>query len=288
MPIAPDGGVLKNIWVPLSAAISQQRNVDTIANNVANANTPGFKKDQLVFKEYLTTLDKGHYEIDQPHREWKPGDFYRSYGAENSYVQVDGSFTNFKQGQLTPTRNPFDIAVQGKGFFEILTPNGIRYSRKGSFSLSREGELVTDQGYKVLGKLNPKQLEEKVDPGKPPISPADRVIKFETSGRPTVNLQGEVYVRGQKIADLSVVEFKDPHALYKEGNSMYINKGNENISTRPNQSAIYQGFVEESNVNAVAEMSNLIKAHRHFESIQKAIKTYDTISGRGVNDIAKF
>jgi flagellar hook protein FlgE len=151
--------VLKNIWVPLSGAIAQQRNVETIANNVANANTPGFKKDQLVFREQLTALTSGPSDIDIPRKEFSPKDFYHSEGNENSFVKIDGSFTDFEQGQLTPTGSPFDVAINGKGFFEVLTPQGVRYTRRGSFSFSREGELVTQNGFKVLSAIDPAQLQ---------------------------------------------------------------------------------------------------------------------------------
>ena len=89
----------------MSGAIAQQRNVETIANNVANAQTPGFKKDQLAFKEYLSAFEKGVHDIDLPNKEWSPEDFYHSYGAEQGHVRVDGSYTMHSQGQLTPTGN---------------------------------------------------------------------------------------------------------------------------------------------------------------------------------------
>ena len=112
---------MKNIWVPLSGQIAQQRKVETIANNIANANTAGFKKDRLVFKEHLTALTKGSDDIDLPNKEWSPDDFYRSQGAENAYVKVDGSYTNFEQGDLKPTNNPLDMALFGKGFFSLIS-----------------------------------------------------------------------------------------------------------------------------------------------------------------------
>ena len=93
---------MRELWVPLSGAIAQQKQVETIANNVANVNTPGFKRDQVVFKEYLAALEKGADQqgVDLPQKEWKPEDFYRSYNSEDSFVKVDGSFTNHEQGQL--------------------------------------------------------------------------------------------------------------------------------------------------------------------------------------------
>ena len=277
---------MKELWVPLSGAIAQQRKVETIANNVANANTPGFKKDQLVFKEHLTQFEKGHdQDINLPHKEWKPGDFYKSYGAESAKVKVDGSFTDFEQGQLTPTGNSLDLALHGKGFFEILTPNGVRYTRQGALTINTQGQLVTQSGNPVLSKLEQATIDSATAEAPLP-SPQERVITLP-NGRMTVNLQGEILVNNQKINDLSVVEFKDIQSLRKEGNSHFINKDLNNFKSITGTN-VQQGFIEQSNVNAVYEMSELIKANRQFESIQKVIKVYDTISGKGVNEIAKF
>ena len=276
-----EGDRLKNLWVPISGAIAQQRKVDTIANNVANANTAGFKKDGVTFKEYITALDKGHHDIDLPNKEWAPEDFYRSYGAENAMVKVDGSYTDFTQGQLASTGNPLDVGLNGPGFFEVLSPGGIRYTRRGTLGLSPEGFLVTDQGHRVLSP--------NADSANP--TPADqRFIQLPLSGAKnlSINLNGEIFVDGQPYSSLSVVEFKDAHALRKEGHSLYINPFQENRVDRAQKTSVNQGFVEQSNVNTVAEMSELIKAHRHFESIQKAIKAYDDISSKGVNEIGKF
>jgi flagellar basal-body rod protein FlgG len=272
--------------VPLSGAIAQQRNVETIANNVANANTPGFKKDQVVFKEYLTALEKGDAEADLPQKEFKPEDFYRSYNAEDAFVKVDGSYTQHEQGQLVPTGNTFDNAISGNGFFEVLSPNGIRYTRKGSFSINNEGKLVTDQGYLVLAKDAPPTIapDGKMTLTTPPESRAILVGKNKFS----INLEGDVFSGDNKIANLSISEFNDIHALKKEGNSLFINPDQKNIKVGEIKTTIHQGFVEQSNVNAVTEMSSLINANRNFETIQRVIKTYDTMSGKAVNEISKF
>jgi flagellar basal-body rod protein FlgF len=289
-PLHQDEGVqLKNIWVPLSGQVAQQRKVETIANNVANANTTGFKKDQLVFKEHLTALTKGVEDIDIPRKEFSPADFYHTQGAENAMVAVDGSFTIFEQGQLVPTHNPLDVALQGDGFVEVLTPTGVRFTRKGNFSLNKEGELVTDQGFRVLSALNIKEdtlrdpaSQESVPP------PEERVIRVPTNSKLTISLDGDLLTKDGLINRLSVVEFKDKHALKKEGNSLFITPSEENIIRTNTKTTVNQGFLEGSNVNAIEEMSELIKAHRHFDSIQKAINAYDSISGKAANDIAKF
>ena len=278
---------MRELWVPLSGAIAQQRNVETIANNVANANTPGFKRDQVVFKEYLAAVEKGgNQDIDLPSKEWKPDDFYRSYNAEDSFVKVDGTYTVHEQGQLTPTGNQFDNALNGPGFYEVLTPNGIRYSRKGAFSISSDGKLVTDQGFLVLSKGTP------LAPGPDgaltmTTSPESRAITVGKS-KFSISLDGQVFSESSKIADIAVTEFTDIHALKKEGNSLFINPDQKNVKLGDVKTSVNQGFVEQSNVNAVTEMSNLINANRTFESIQRAIKTYDTMSGKAVNEISKF
>jgi flagellar basal-body rod protein FlgF len=272
---------LRELWVPLSGAIAQERKVDTIANNVANANTPGFKRDQLVFKEYLTALEKGVEDIDLPRGEWSPEDFYRTYGAEHAKVQIAGTYTDFEQGQLTPTGNPFDVALQGAGFIEILTPHGVRFTRNAILSMSSDGHLVTSQGHYVLSKLNVDNDAQDVP------QPRDRLIQLP-SGQLNVNLQGDVFVNNEQIDSLSIVEFNDRQALRKEGTSYFINQFPNNINRTDVRTSAHQGFIEQSNVNAVAEMSELIRANRNFESIQRVIKAYDSISAKGVNEISKF
>ncbi|RLA65105.1 MAG: flagellar basal-body rod protein FlgF [Epsilonproteobacteria bacterium] len=273
---------MKDIWVPLSGAIAQQRNVETIANNLANSNTPGFKKDKLTFKEQLATLNNGLQAagIDASHKIFTSEDFYRSYGAENAKVKVDGSYTDHRQGDLRHTGNPLDLAVNGPGFFELNTPNGVRFTRKGTFSLSGEGYLVNEKGFPVLSKLAPLPKGESSDPAK-------RTVKI-TGQKISLNHSGEIFVDGKKINDLSVVEFKDIAALKKEGNSLFINNYPENLISDVKKSTLHQGFLEGSNVNPLEEMSALIKASRHFESIQQVLKAYDNISGKAVNEIAKF
>jgi flagellar basal-body rod protein FlgG len=280
---------MKNIWVPLSGQVAQQRKVETIANNVANANTVGFKKDQLVFKEHLTALTKGVEDIDIPRKEFSPADFYHTQGAENAMVAVDGSFTIFEQGTLIPTSNSLDIALKGNGFLEVLTPNGVRFTRKGNLSLSKEGEIVTDQGFKLLSAINISEeaLRNPASTGNVP-SADERIIKVPTNTKLTFNDEGEVLTRDGIIGKISVVEFKDTHALKKEGNSVFITPDETNIIRNNIQTTVNQGFLEGSNVNAIEEMSELIKAHRHFESIQKAINAYDQISGKAANEVGKF
>jgi flagellar basal-body rod protein FlgG len=288
-PVERHGGYsVKDLWVPVSGAIAQQRYVDTIANNVANANTPGFKKDSLTFREHLTALEKGA-DINLPNKEWSPGDFYKSYGAEKAFVKTDGTYTDHTQGQLSPSGSPMDAALNGPGLYEFLTPNGVRYGRKGSFSLSNDGVLVNDQGHPVLSRIDLPDAEGE-DLGRVIAqipSPAERVIR-PGEGRISFGQQGEVFVGDNKIADISVVEFNDMHALRKDEGSYFLNADAGNVKKGELKTTVNQGFVEQSNVNVIHEMAELIKAHRNFESIQRVIKTYDNISGKAANEINRF
>lgn len=182
---------------------------------------------------------------------------------------------------MTPTNNPLDFALTGKGFFEVLTPNGIRYTRNGSFTLGKNGELLTAQGFKLLGK----QLTSEGGEALPDTSIEARVIKVPKTSRISVANNGEIYSKEGKVADISVVEFNDLHSLRKQGQSLFINNSADNIKRDEIKTLVRQNFIEGSNVNAIQEMSELIKAHRHFENIQKAINTYDQISGSIANDL---
>jgi len=276
---------LKNIWVPLSGQIAQQRKVETIANNIANANTAGFKKDDVSFKEYLTILNKGQDDIDLPNKEFSTEDFYKTQSAENAKVEINGTYTIFEQGQLTPTGNPLDLAIHGDGFFEVLTPAGVRFTRKGILGLSKDGELVTEEGYKILSKNT--ALASQGRDISAVSNPAERIIKIPTDQKISVTIDGKIFSGAQPLQELSVVGFKSNQLLRKDSGSLFVNLVENNLKL-PEDTKIHQGFVEGSNVNTIHEMSELIKAHRHFDNIQKAIQTYDNITGRAVNDISKF
>ena len=270
---------MKGLWVPVSGAIAQQKNVDAIANNVANVKTPGFKKDQLVFREYLSAYQKGS-DINLPAKEWSPADFYRTYGAEKGQVEVDGSYTLHSQGQIIPTKNPFDLALRGLGFFEILTPNGVRYTRRGVFALDKDRRLVTSEGFPVLS--NPSlPVEGEVE------NPSERAVIIPR-GDVLINRQGILYNQGKPFSQLAVVEFSDTNRLLKDGSSFFANDNPKNIVREDIRTTVYQGAIEESNVNAITEMSALIKAHRQFESLQRVIKAYDEMAGKAANEIARF
>lgn len=285
---------MKSIWVPISGQIAQQQKVDTIANNIANANTIGFKKDDLIFKEYLEAEENPSLDINIPHKDFSPQDMYQQQGAQKSYVAPVQSFTDFSQGQLTPTGNPLDLGIQGEGFFEVLTPQGIRYTRNGSFTLNQQGELVTENNFKLLAK-SPNSLN--INSNEDPQTRVIKITPNQTQVAPiTVNKSGDLFQGENKINTISVLQVNAKEMLRKEGDSLYyldLNALNnsaqkDNVLSFATNNSIEQGFLEGSNVNPIDEISELIKAHRQFDQIQKAVQAYDSINSKAMNDLMKF
>jgi flagellar basal-body rod protein FlgF len=264
----------KGIYTALSGAIAQNAKLDTIANNIANSSTAGFKKDQQVFKEYLTANEKYPDNIQVPRVTASIESFYDNQGGDRGYVDSAGTFTDFSQGSLKQTGNKFDLALEGKGFFEIMTPDGVKFTRDGAFHLSHDGKLVNKEGFAVLRSGNQ--------------DPAQRSIQIPNA-HSTIAYNGEIYSGGQLAAKLSIVEFQNPDVLKKMGNSMYSIKEKMNpVMSIAENAKVHQGSIETSNVNIVQEMTDMINATRVFESTQKAIKAFDEMNAKLVNDVPKL
>jgi flagellar basal-body rod protein FlgF len=263
----------KGIFTALSGAMAQSQRLDTIANNIANANTPAFKKDQQTFYEYLTSYEKPPDVIQVPRVPAAIESFYDMQGGDRSYVDSAGTYTSFAQGQLKPTGSTLDMALEGKGLFEVLTPQGVRYSRNGQFKVDTSGTLVTKDGFPVLkdGTQDPAQRRINVD------------------GRNlTVSRNGDIYDSGNLAGRVSVVEFINPDSLQKTGSSLYTLKPNFNEVPIPSvETQVQQGFIELSNVNIVDEMTDMISASRTFETAQKAMKAFDQMDEKLVNVVPK-
>ncbi|MFL5812682.1 MAG: flagellar hook-basal body protein [Bdellovibrionia bacterium] len=294
------------LWTSVSGAASQAANVDIISNNLANTDTPAFKKDAAEFKEYLSVKEREHGAQDIPRGPIKDKEFYPLDGRDQSFVVMDGTFTNFKQGNLRVTNSPLDVAMDGPGFIEVSTPNGVRYTRQGSLKLAMDGRLVTNEGYPVLSSqpgglaaqaalLAQQQQQNGGAQNRAPAGAVNQTVdaaRFinlrDRAGNLSITQSGEIYSGDQLIAKLSVVEFQDNNKLRKIGGSLYEAGDTANISTNPQKTVVRQGVLETSNVNPIEEMTNLIKANRMFEADLKAMKTYGEMMGREANDIGKL
>jgi flagellar basal-body rod protein FlgF len=297
------------MWTSVSGAAAQAQAVDTVANNLANVDTNGFKKDVPAFKEYLSSVEREH---DRPSIHIGPvkdKDLNPLYDKDQAHVIVHGNYTSFRQGPMKVTKSPLDVAIEGPGLIEVSTPSGPKYTRHGSFKVAPDGKLVTNEGYPVLlsraGGLagaEPTALTAQGSaaggelangtpiPGSlsdPTI--ASRFINLKDRGNININEKGEVYSGQDLLGQVSVVEFQDPKLLQKTGLQYFTNTLPEkNAATDPVHTLIHQGMLEGSNVNPVEEMTNLIKANRLFEHDLKVMKTFGDMMGREANDIGKL
>ncbi|HET7536586.1 MAG TPA: flagellar basal-body rod protein FlgG, partial [Candidatus Didemnitutus sp.] len=236
---------------------AQQLNLNTIANNLANVNTPGFKRAKIEFQDLLYQKPKGAG-ADAGGGNVVPTGIEIGNGS-----RVAATAKVFTQGQLTNTGEKLDIAIQGDGFFEVQKPDGtLAYTRDGSFKLNSQGQVVTSDGLPVLS-------------GFQPIPAGASSVNVAENGQVTVQT-----ATGQTTFRLNLTRFANPSGLQSLGGNLY---GETAASGTPETGAAgengfgstMQGYVETSNVNIVEEMVNLIVAQRAYEVNSKSIQTSD-------------
>ncbi len=255
----------KGAYVAVSGSMAQERAMDMITNNLANVNTPGFKGDRLLFESFLQKSLQPESGIPTP-EQIKNGSLQP--GVEDSeYLLGAEGYTDFSQGGLQRTSNPMDIALKGDGFLTILTPDGERYTRGGTFVTGETGELVTKDGYPLL---NDKKQPIFVDGGAFSIGDKGLVTGAD----------------GEEIANLLLVKFEDRQQLKKEGNNLYSasDTATGSIAT---DATVKQGYIEGSNINAVREMAKMITALRSYQTFQKAIQSHSEMTTRLINEVGR-
>ncbi|MBR2215578.1 MAG: flagellar hook-basal body protein [Selenomonadaceae bacterium] len=264
----------RGLYTAASGMITEAVRTDTLANNLANASTSGFKRNETVVKEFEPLLMR---RINDPNDKSEEVTSFRGFSVGPSHRRVGtlglGSgvaeiATDFSQGAMQSTGNPLDIAISGNGYLAVQTPQGIRYTREGNLFRAASGELQTVRGQAVVNQQS-----------RPIVIPADaRSVQF--------GAQGEVYVNGgQQIGRLQFVEFNDRNALVKQGNSLYMARAGAN--PQPATGEIVQGALEASNTNTVSEMVELINNYRIYEAGSKALLTQDSLLDKAVNDIGR-
>ncbi|HQE05867.1 MAG: flagellar basal-body rod protein FlgF [Tepidanaerobacteraceae bacterium] len=256
--------MIRGLYTGASGMLAEMARTDVISNNMANVNTTAFKKDRTIFRAFPEmNIHRIHDPV--PAGLDKVVDPRPFIGMMGTGVMLDEVNTDFNQGHLITTSNPLDLAIRGEGFFQVQTPEGIRYTRDGSFSLSSNGYLVTKEGYYVLGENGPLQLLQ--------------------TGDITISQQGEVFVNDEYIDRLNIVTFADLNQLQKQGDNLYFT----DAVPEPLQDAdVVQGALEGSNISIVAEMVDLISAFRAYEANQKVIQTHDTTLDRAINDVGRI
>lgn len=276
------------MWTAVSGAVSQQHAVEAVTNNLANADTVGFKKDAPTFKEYLAHNERPAETVDIPKGPIKDRDLHPLDGKDLAAVVVDGTYSNHQAGGVKVTNNSLDLALDGPGFLEISTPNGIRYTRQGSLKMAMDGRLVTSDGSPVLASAG-EGAENRAPASADDPALAGRFINLQDRGGLSITTQGEVYSGQNLVAKLSIVEFDDPRVLRKDLNATFVAPvAPVAPKATPTTTLVRQGMLEMSNVNPAEEMTKLIQANRLYEMNLKSIKTYDTLMGKEANEVGKL
>jgi flagellar basal-body rod protein FlgF len=232
------------LLVGLSRQTVLERQLDVLSNNIANVNTNGYKADRPLFEEYLNS--RAHE------------DNFKGVDRRVSYVQDRGTFRDMTEGAATQTGNPLDVAVDGAGFLTVQTQGGELYTRDGNLQINSTGQLVTNAGNPVLGTAGPIVFQ-----------PTDHDIAISPDGTVTV-LEGVSHtdaIRGK----LRLVSFTDAQKLLKQGGNLF-SAGDNNGPQQDVKSTVRQGFIEKSNVNAVAEMATMVQASRAYSEIANMLQ----------------
>lgn len=240
------------LYVGLSRQMTLQREMDVIANNVANVDTAGFKVEAL-----MVETDPEQLPVDP---------------TDNSSPTVNfsldaGVIRDFSQGGLKETGGPLSMAIQGQGFFKVMTAQGERYTRDGRFQLDAQGRVVTADGDPVQG-----------DGGDIVLDP--------TKGPPKVAADGTVSQQNQTVGKISVVTFSSLAALTKQGDGLYSN--DSNLQAQPAAGAqVRQGMLESSNVEAITQITRLIQVSRAYENVANMMDQTSQLSSTAVDRLGK-
>ncbi|MEH0019906.1 MAG: flagellar hook-basal body protein [Desulfobacter sp.] len=221
---------------PTQGGLRQERKLEAVANHLANASTVGFKKDVVSFdKEFKARLTR-----------------------------------DYSQGDLVRTNNPLDYALETEGFFKVETPDGIRYTRNGNFSVNNEGLLVDKSGNPVMGQggaiiIDTNEVNETVE----------------------INKIGQIEINNVVVDTLDIVTFADRNKLEKEGNNLFAYTGDAGDEILPDVVQGQVGALEQSNVRVVDEMVRMIDYQRMFETYTKSMKTFDEVDAKAINDVGQ-
>jgi len=247
----------RGLYIASTAMISQRRRMDVVTNNLANATTPGFKEDSLLTRSFSDLLIE---RINDPAVVGADTEV----GPLNTGIHVDMIDTSFTSGVLEQTGRSADLALEGTGFFVVETPQGERYTRAGAFQVSAGGELVTPEGYPILGLNGPIRVSDE---------------EFLVSADGTVQ-------SGAGSDRIRLVSFEDTGMLRKEGANLFTAFGGEPLPATTTR--IRQGSLESANVDLAGQMVDMIEISRNHELNQRIVRMMDEKLGKSASEIGRL
>lgn len=282
--------MIRGWYTGASGMMAQQTRLDALANNLANVDTDGYKRDVAVHKAFAQLLLRRTNDDGVVLNPFGSQDYAPIIGKLGTGVENNELFTQLEQGALKETENDFDIALDGKGWLCIQTPYGERYTRNGSFVLGKEGFLETKEGYPVLGEHGPINIKAnnfQID------KDGNIWINAEYLGDPNelVGRESNDWSQTMLLDTLKIVDFELDRYLAKQGSSFWKEtelSGPAEIMQGQDRPSVHQGFVEASNVNPITEMVRMIEVNRAYDANQKSIQTEDASLGKLINEVVKI
>ncbi len=240
------------MYTALSGNLAAMTRMDIISNNLANVNTPGFKKDKISFEGLLSSVTT-------------PPAFPPASTAD-PVLQKENIFVDYTPGPVVQTGNPLDMTIDGDGFFVVTTPQGKAYTRQGNFRLSADGTLVTSDGNAVQGQGGPIRIN---------------------GSKVEIDAKGLITVDGTAGATISLVDFPKPYAMQKTGSTLFV-PTDPAATPQTAKGVLHQGHLEGSNVETVSEMVQMIENSRYFEACQKVILSFNDLTSKAANELGRI
>lgn len=247
------------LLVGLSRQVALAREMDVIANNLANMNTSGFKADGAVFEEFISPTARA--------------DNFLAADRRVSFVHDRATWIDLSQGPLERTGNSLDVAINGKGYLVVQTPRGERYTRNGALQINSSGELVTAEGHQVLGESGPITFQ-----------PKDRNIAISEDGTISVREGSSAQTESQR-GQLRLVSFDQPGRLQKDGSGVFLAPAG--LTPQSDKlSRVMQGTVEKSNVRSMIEMTRMIEVTRSYTMVANILSQHAELDRTAINKLA--
>lgn len=265
--------MVKGLYTAYTGMINQMNRMDVLTNNLANADTVGYKKEGATTQSFDDVLA---YKIKDSSTNGIP----TNLGSINLGVKVGETYTDYSQGSYQETGNTYDLALDGDGFFAISFTNkagetSMKYTRDGSFTVTQDGYLVTKDGDYVLNQ----QAALSGD------TSAAGYIRLDPTAETTIDENGYIFQNDTLVGQIGVVDVQDYNYIEKYGENMYqLVDGGTVVDSN---AKVDQGYLEQSNVNVVSEMVEMISVSRAYESNQKLIQTIDDMLDKSVNQVGR-
>jgi flagellar basal body rod protein FlgG len=250
--------MLYGLYLSATGIVTSSHKQDVVANNLANSESTGFKRDVATFQQRLTEATvRGRRDLTNPLLEQLGGG-----------ILASPTLTDNRQGDLESTGNPLDVAIEGDGYFAVLDKGESRLTRNGQFAVDRQGRLILSNGV-----------------GQPVLDPAGRPVRIAPGQPATIGPDGAISQGGQEVGRVGLFDVADPRQLVKRGGTLLAHPGQSLV---PGAGALHSEYVERANVDPATELAELMETQRQLEANANMIRYQDQTLAKLVNEVGKI